>query len=338
MSLDPKAPTSSSTDEDSAGAPMTSTTGAEASMVPRRIVSLLASATELVCELGAGERLVGRSHECDHPSWVKRLPAVSRPTFDITGRSADIDARVQARLGTGQPLYEVDAKLLADLAPDLIITQTHCEVCAVSPANLSHGARIVTRRPVVTLGASTVSGVLNDFLQVAGVLGLATQGHETVERIRERLDTVAAATRPLRHATIVCLEWIDPIFPMSNWTPELVECAGGTGLLGAPGQHSVTTPWDAVRAADPEVLVIAPCGFELPRTLAEMPTFAARPGFADLRAVRTGRVYAADGNLYFNRSGPSLFKTPDLLAEILHEDTFPPLHEGTAWVRWSAGR
>lgn len=307
-------------------------------MMPKRVVSLLASATELVCELGAGERLVGRSHECDHPSWVKRLPSVSRPTFDITGSSADIDARVRERLASRQPLYEVDEKLLADLAPDVIITQTHCEVCAVRPADLSHSTRIVTRRPVVALGASTASGVLDDFLQVASVLELGERGHELVRQLRERLDALAATTRLLRHPTVVCIEWIDPIFPMSNWTPELVERAGGIGLLGASGQHSTTTPWDAIRAADPEVLVVAPCGFELPRTLTEMPILAARPGFADLRAVRAGRVYAADGNLYFNRSGPSLFETADLIAEMLHEGILPPRHEGTAWVRWYAGR
>ncbi len=303
-------------------------------MIPRRVVSLLASATELVCELGAGDRLVGRSHECDHPSWVKGLPCVSRPTFDITGSSARIDARVRARLSAGKALYEVDAQQLVDLAPDLIITQTHCEVCAVSPGALPQSPGIMTRRPVVALGASTPSGVLDDFQQVARVLGLVEQGRELVQRIRARLDALAATTRKLRHSTVVCLEWIDPIFAMSNWMPELLEGAGAIGRLGAPGHHSTTTPWDAVRQADPEVIVVAPCGFDLQRTLREMPTLAARPGFRDLRAVRSGRVYAADGNLYFNRSGPSLFATPELLAEILHGSVFPPLHEGTAWVRW----
>jgi|SRR5580658_462488 iron complex transport system substrate-binding protein len=313
---------------------VSTTSDARPGVAPHRVVSLLASATELLCELGAGERLVGRSHECDHPSWVKRLPSVSRPTFDTTGSSAEIDARVRARLSAGKALYEVDAKQLVDLAPDLIITQTHCEVCAVGPGALPQSPLTITRRPVVALGASTPSGVLDDFLQVARVLGLAERGRELVQKIRHRLDALATTTRPLRHSTVVCLEWIDPIFPMSNWMPELVERAGGTGRLGAPGHHSTATPWDAVRQADPDVLVVAPCGFDLPRTLAEMPTLAARPGFRDLRAVRAGRVVAADGNLYFNRSGPSLFTTPELLAEILHGDVFPPLHEGTAWVRW----
>jgi iron complex transport system substrate-binding protein len=313
---------------------VTTTSNVRPVMVPHRVVSLLASATELVCELGAGERLVGRSHECDHPSWVKRLPSVSRPTFETIGSSAEIDARVRARLSAGKPLYEVDAEKLLELAPDLIITQTHCEVCAVGPGALPQSPPTITRRPVVALGASTPSGILDDFQQVARVLGLAEQGRNLVERIRQRLAALTTTTRQLQRSSIVCLEWVDPIFPMSNWMPELVERAGGVGLLGVPGHHSAATPWDAVRQADPDVLVVAPCGFDLPRTLAEMPTLAARPGFRDLRAVRAGRVYAADGNLYFNRSGPSLFTTPEIVAEILHGSVFPPIHEGPAWVRW----
>jgi iron complex transport system substrate-binding protein len=301
---------------------------------PRRIVSLLAGATELVCALGAGERLVGRSHECDHPTWVQRLPMVSRATFDVTGSSRAIDALVRQRLAAGQPLYEVDEQRLADLAPDVILTQTHCEVCAVSPADMAHGSRTVTRKPVVALHGGTIDGILAGFMDVARVLGLQVRGRELVAGIRTRLDAISAATRALRHPTVVCLEWIDPVFPMSNWAPELVTLAGGAGLLGTPGQHSTTMPWDAVRDADPEVLVVAPCGFGLARTLAEMPTLAVQPGWAELRAVRGGRVFAADGNFYFNRSGPSVFETPEILAEILHEGVFPPRHEGHAWAHW----
>lgn len=222
------------------------------SRAPQRIVSLLASGTELCCALGAGDRLVGRSHECDHPAWVKRLPAVSRPTFDVTGSSREIDERVRARLRSGQPLYEVDERAIAALAPDVLITQTHCEVCAVSPADLAHGASpALLRRQVVALR---------------------------------------------------------------------------TGSLA----------WDAVREVDPEVLVVAPCGFGLERSASEMHLFAERPGWGGLRAVREGRVFVADGNLCFNRSGPSVFETPSILAEILHPEHFLPRHEGVAWQRWSA--
>jgi iron complex transport system substrate-binding protein len=301
-----------------------------------RIVSLLASGTELVCALGAGDRLVGRSHECDYPAWVKRLPAVSRPTFDITGSSREIDQRVRERLRSGKPLYEIDEAAIVALAPDVLLTQTHCEVCAVSPADLAHGgvAPALVRKQVVALRTGTLDAILTGFLDVARVLDLAAAGEALVAELREKTAAVARATAGLPRVSVACLEWIDPVFPMGNWGPELVDLAGGTSPLGTPGAHSTRAAWESVLQADPEVLVVAPCGFDVARTLQEMPLMAARPGWDRLRAVRDGRVYVADGNLYFNRSGPSVFDTPGILAEMLHPSRVAPAHEGTAWARW----
>ena len=304
---------------------------------PTRIVSLLASATELVCALDRADALVGRSHECDHPSWVKRLPSVSRPTFDITGSSREIDERVRTLLHAGQPLYEVDEALLAELAPDVLITQTHCEVCAVTPADLAHGVSTkLHRKEVIALRTGSLEAILEGFLEVARVLDAAAAGDALVKSIRSHLAALAEKTRRLPRPSVVCLEWIDPAFAMGNWGPELVELAGGTNLLGTPGLHSTSIDWQAVRQADPDVLVVAPCGFGLARAREEMHLFAERPGWPDLAAVRAGRVYVADGNLFFNRSGPTLFETPELLAEMLHPNVFAPRHEGTAWQRWIA--
>jgi iron complex transport system substrate-binding protein len=300
-----------------------------------RVVSLLASGTELVCALGAGDRLVGRSHECDHPSWVTRLPAVSRPTFDITGSSRDIDEQVRQRLHAGLPLFEVNEASITALAPDVLITQTHCEVCAVTPADLAPGAPSRhPRKQVVALRAGSLEDILEGFLAVAQVLDRAAAGELLVAGIRSRLDALREATRTLTRPSVVCLEWIDPPFPMGNWGPALVELAGGANALGTPGAHSTAVPWDDVCAVDPAVLVVAPCGFGLQRTLAEMPLLAERRGWRDLRAVRTDRVFVADGNLYFNRSGPSVFDTAVMLAEMLHPDRFPPHHEGSGWRKW----
>lgn len=326
----------------------------------RRIVSLLASGTELVAALGLGDRLVGRSHECDHPAWVKRLPVLSRPAFDIHGTSAEIDWRVRERLHAGLPLYEIDEAQLAALAPDIIITQTHCEVCAVSPADLqpcelsegsqplprrtalgeaeprppTHGtAARLERHQVVALATGTVDGILDGFARVAEVLGAAEAGRALVADIRARLAAVSALTRPLRRPRVACLEWIDPLFEMGNWGPEIVEIAGGQSLLSAPGAHSTTLPFEALEKADPETIVVAPCGFNLTRTLAELPALTSHPGWHQLAAVRAGRAFAADGNFYFNRSGPMLFDTPEILAEMLHPDQFPPRREGTIWRR-----
>ena len=299
-----------------------------------KIASLLASGTELVAALGLGDRLVGRSHECDFPAWVKRLPALSQPAFDIRGTSAEIDARVRERLHAGLPLYQVDEAQLAALAPDIIITQTHCEVCAVSPGDLAHGvAARLERHQVVALSTGTVDGILDGFARVAEVLGAAEAGRALVAGIRERLAGVAAVTRPLRHPRVACLEWIEPLFAMGNWGPEIVEIAGGDCLLGAAGRHSTTLPFEELAAADPEIIVVAPCGFDLTRTLAELPALTDRPGWRQLAAVRAGRAFAADGNFYFNRSGPMLFDTPAILAEMLHPAEFAPRHEGTIWRR-----
>ena len=300
-----------------------------------RIASLLASGTELVCALGAGDRLVARSHECDHPEWVRRLPAISRPAFDVEGTSQEVDRRVRERLQAGLPLYEVDEALLAELAPDVLITQTHCEVCAVTPGDLARDMpRVLQRRQVLALRTGTLEGILEGFREVAGMIGCAEKGEQLIAGIRSRMVAVREKVRGLPAPTVVCLEWIDPLFPMGNWGPELVDCAGGTPVLSATGSHSAAVEWEAVWQADADVLLVAPCGFGIDRTLAEMPAFAERPRWAELRAVREGRVFVADGNLYFNRSGPGVFETVDLLAEILHPEAFPPTRRGRWWRPW----
>lgn len=296
-----------------------------------RIASLLASGTELVCALGAGDQLVARSHECDHPSWVARLPCVSRPTFDVTGTSREIDTLVRTRLAAKQPLYAVDEATLTELRPDVIITQTHCEVCAVTPGNVTGE---LCRKQVAALHNGTLDGILAGFSEVARVIEREPQAGELIENIRARLAELdrmlVGASRP----RVACLEWIEPIFHMGNWGPELVARAGGESVLGTPGAHSAAIPWDDVRTADPDVLVVAPCGFTVQRTLREMPLLAAQPGWRELRAVRDGRVFVADGNLYFNRSSPSVFTSIEVLAEMLHPDRMPAAH-ASAWQRWN---
>jgi iron complex transport system substrate-binding protein len=296
-----------------------------------RIASLLASGTELVCALGAGDELVARSHECDHPAWVTRLPCVSQPTFDVTGSSAEIDALVRGKLAAGEPLFRIDEAALVALRPDVLITQTHCEVCAATPDNL--GASVLCRERVVALRAGTLDGILDGFSGVAAIIHRAAECEQLVAAIRARLDDIARQLAGAPRPTVACLEWIDPIFHMGNWGPELVELAGGTNVLGTPGVHSTTIAWDDVRRADPDVLVVAPCGFGIERTLREMPILAEHPGWHELRAVRTRNVFVADGNLYFNRSSPSVFESVELLAEMMHPERFDAAH-ARRWMRW----
>lgn len=310
----------------------------ETTTAPRRIVSMLASGTELVCALGLGERLVGRSHECDFPAWVRMLPEVSRPTFEIGGSSREIDENVRRKLRANEPLYWVDEARLLELAPDLLITQTHCEVCAVSPADFVHRTPAkLERKPVVALSGGTIADILDGFQQVAQAVGRPERGQQLVTALKAKLDLVRERTKDLPRPSVVCLEWIEPPFAMGNWGPELVELAGGHNLLGAPNQHSTSVAFAAVREADPEVLIIAPCGFGLERASAELDLITSQPGFAELRAAKTGRVFVADGNLYFNRSSPSLFETPEILAEMLHPAHFPPRHRHSAWQQVMPG-
>jgi iron complex transport system substrate-binding protein len=301
-----------------------------------RIASLLAAGTELVCALGQGASLVGRSHECDDPSWVAALPPLSRPTFDVSGSSIEIDRLVNEKLGAGEPLYAIDRERLSALAPDLVITQVHCEVCAVGPDALdaAHGWPALRGFRTVAMRGGSLDGILDDFTAVAGAIGCAEAGARLTAEIRAELrrweERLGNAGRP----SVACLEWTDPIFPMGNWGPELVAHAGGACVLGNANAHSAATPWRAVLDANPEVLIVAPCGFGLERAVATMPALAARPGWSTLRAVRGGQVYVADGNRYFNRSGPTVFASVGLLAEILHPEVVPRTSEGLLYHRW----
>ncbi len=278
-----------------------------------RIVSLLASATEMVCALGAGDWLVGRSHECDNPPRVRALPACSEPAFDVAVSSGAIDAEVRRRIRAREPLYIIHTERIRQLRPDLVITQSHCDVCAVTPENV-HGIEAAQ----LALAAGSVEGIFDDIVRVAQALGLAERGRELVEAERRRLDAVRARTAALPRPGVVLLEWTDPLFAMGNWGPELVEIAGGDLRIGRKGEYSAAIDAEQLRAADPECIVVAPCGFNLARALAEKAVLEQLPWWRELRAVRNGRVAFADGNLYFNRSGMTVSRTAEILADILH--------------------
>jgi iron complex transport system substrate-binding protein len=295
-----------------------------------RVVSLLASGTEITCALGAGERLVGRSHECDSPEWVKTLPACTRPAFDVSMSSGQIDAEVRRRLRAGEPLYHVETDLIDSLEPDLLVAQEHCEVCAVTPADVDR-AGCVGSGPVLALRAGSVQGIYDDVVAVGRALGLEPVAVDLVDAMRRRIGAVHDAVKHQHPPSLVLIEWTDPVFAMSNWMPELVEAANGRLLLGHPGQHSSTIDWQRVRDADPDWLIVAPCGFDLERTQREVPTLESLPGWFDLRAVRDGKVVLADGNRYFNRSGTTIVETVEILAEVLHG--YPAGCRGKAWER-----
>jgi iron complex transport system substrate-binding protein len=284
----------------------------------QRIVSLLASGTEIVCALGAGDRLAGRSHECDNPGWVRSLPACSEPAFDISASSREIDREVNRRIRAGEPLYRIHTELIRGLAPDLLIAQAHCEVCAVTPRDLGRGGCEWNGVRVLALSPFSVEEIFESMAHVAEALEVVEQGRVVVQRERARLAEVRRNVAGLRRPAVVMLEWMDPLFAMGNWGPELVEAAGGELLLGNRGRHSCAIPAESLREADPEFLIVAACGFSLERALTERAALETLPWWPELRAVRTGTVAFADGNLFFNRSGMTVSQTAEIIAEILH--------------------
>jgi iron complex transport system substrate-binding protein len=295
-----------------------------------RIVSLLASATEIVCALGADEMLVGRSHECDNPDWVRALPPCSEPAFDVTGSSASIDAEVRRRIAAGEELYRIDGEKIEALQPDLIIAQTHCDVCAVTPEGVEKAGGTA---PVLRLSAFTVQDIFESIGQVAARLGLSDRGAQVVQAERGRLNAVRQKTTGFRRPSVAMLEWTDPLFAMGNWGPELLETAGGNLKIGEKGAYSTTLQPEILTAADPEFLIIAPCGFTLARAMEERAILAKNSWWRGLRAVREGKVAFADGNRFFNRSGMTITHTAEIIAEILHGVTFGEPAKGV-YYRW----
>jgi iron complex transport system substrate-binding protein len=303
-----------------------------------RIVSLLPSLTEIACALGLRERLVGRSHECDFPESVRALPACTAPKFAATGLSGEIDARVREIVQRGLSVYDVDAERLRALKPDLVLTQDHCEVCAVSVKDVECAVRdwVGGAPHVLSVAPSTLREVWGSIAAVAHAAGAPERGRALTAELTERVSQIGErAGSAGRRPTLACVEWLDPLMSAGNWMPELVALAGGRSLLGETGAHSPTIAFEALAAADPDVVLVLPCGFDLPRTRAELAGLRDLPRFAALRAARTGRLYVADGNQYFNRPGPRLVESLEILAELLHPEAFSFGHAGFGYERFS---
>lgn len=290
-----------------------------------RIVSLLPSATEIVCELSLGGALVGVTHECDHPADVRGLPRVTRTLIPTDATSREIDELVRERLRSQRALYELDLPVLERLAPDLIVTQALCDVCAVAEAEVADAACRLPGKPrVVNLEPITLEEVLASHQTVADAAGVPEAGRTAVARLRGRIDAVAARSiGVVAPPRVMLLEWIDPPFTAGHWSPEIVRIAGGREVLGRAGEKSRSISWDEIEAVDPEVMVIACCGFDIPRTRQDLSLLAAQPTFSRLTCVRRGQVHLVDGNAYFSRPGPRLVDSLEIIAHALHPDLHP---------------
>ena len=300
-----------------------------------RIVSLLPSATEIAVALGLSDNIVGRSHECDYPPQISNLPVLTASKLRKGMNSAEIEIGVQEIVQQGLSVYEVDAPLLRSLRPDVILTQSQCAVCAVTPRDLDEAlaAWVGTSPLLVSLAPDTLSDVWGDVQRVADAAGVADRAAPVIAMLSDRMagiqsDRAEAAQRP----TVAAIEWIEPLMAAGNWVPELIEIAGATPLFASVGQHSPWLEWDALVAADPDFIVMMPCGYQIPQCAAETHFLTARPDWATLSAVRHNRVFMADGHHFFNRPGPRLVESAMIIADILSASS-GTRDAGPGWVR-----
>ena len=307
------------------------------SILPPTICSLLPSATEIVFALGLGDRLAAVTHECDFPPEAARLPVITRSTLNDheSRRSHDIHTHISTALHGGSSIYRLDQPLLERLAPDLILTQELCDVCAVSYGLVEEAVlRLAGKRQVLSLEPTSLGGILSSIEQVAGAADVPDRAAPLVATLGRRIEAVTAqareaATRP----HVLALAWLDPLFTGGHWVPEMVRLAGGLDVLGVEGRPSTQTAWSRVIETAPEVIVLMPCGFTLDRTLEEFAHVTLPEEWSGLSAVRSGRIYAVNGSAYFNRPGPRIVLGLQILAEIIHPEVFTRTTPPGAWQR-----
>lgn len=306
-----------------------------------RIISLLPSATEIVAALGFGDHLVGRSHECDFPPGVEKLPICSSTKIPVQGTSYEIDERVKEIVAEGLSVYRVDVGRLRELRPDLIVTQTQCAVCAVTPRDLEQVlcTWTGTQPTLVSLEPNDLADVWNDFRRVGEALGAPDRAEALIESLTKRLAAIRDKARMAQsRPTVAAIEWLGPLMAGGNWMPELIEIAGGHSLFMRAGEHSTWLEWESLIDADPEVILLLPCGFKIAQTISDLNLLTENPAWKNLRAVKQGRAYIIDGHHFFNRPGPRLVESAEIVAEILHPESFAFGHRGTGWISIEAAR
>ncbi|HEV2855699.1 MAG TPA: cobalamin-binding protein [Thermoanaerobaculia bacterium] len=284
-----------------------------------RIVSLVPNGTEILFALGAGEHVVGVSHECDFPEEARRRPVLTGSALRPGMSAAEVDAAVSAQVGSGESLYTLDEERIAALAPDVIVTQQLCPVCAVSTEQVDGAVRPLHRCPdVVSLDPKTIGDVFADIRRVGELTGRKTEAEALLGGLQDRLDTLRSKVSGRPRPRVLALEWLDPPFAGGHWVPEMIGLAGGLDVFGEPGGHSQRLTWEQIAAADPDVIVAMPCGFDEAGAQEQIETLSGHPEWQSLRAVRAGRVFPVDANGCFSRPGPRLVDGIERLAAILH--------------------
>jgi iron complex transport system substrate-binding protein len=284
-----------------------------------RIVSLLPSATEIVCALGLTDSLVGISHDCDYPREISGTAVLSEAIVTTDLPSGVIDATIRGHLHKGKSVYHLDERQLTSLQPDLILTQELCAVCAPSYTLVKQAARLLEAQTrLVSLEPESLAGILDNILLVGDLTGRAAEAAALVDQLRARIERVREGVTGRPRPRVACIEWLDPLFVAGHWVPEMVALAGGMDVLGRGGEPSFVVPWQTIIDSEPDVIVLMPCGFTVPRTRQEVYLLTERKGWSNVRAVHAGQVYLTDASAYFNRPGPRIVTGVEILARILH--------------------
>ena len=301
----------------------------------KRIVSLLPSCTEIICKLGYREHLVGISHECDYPNSISGLPVLTKARLSPEGTSIEINQSVTDLLQRGLSVYDVDASLLKSLSPDIIVTQAQCEACAVS---LDQVQDIVSnwtlnQTEIISLEPNTLNEVWLDFDIIAKAMDAPESSSILKSEINERFKLLKDKLKGTEQKpTVLCIEWIEPIMVAANWVPELVGLAGGKNVMSVSGTDSNFCSWDEIKQTNPDIIIMMPCGFGIKRTLEDIHYLQNRKGWQELKAVKENKVFVVDGNQYFNRPGPRLVDSAEILAEVIHPEYFERKYPEDAWI------
>ena len=301
----------------------------------QRVLSLLSSTTEIIYALGCGDRLVGRSHECDYPEEVSELPICTIPKFNADGTSREVDDEVKSLVQSALSIYYINEKLLKELKPDIIFTQSQCEVCAVSVSDVENALKNITglSSRVISVEPNSIEDIFNDILTIAEILNVRKKGKELVESIKAKIDNTEKIVYQKSSPSVAAIEWIDPLMAAGNWVPQLIKVAGGKNLFGEAGKHSPWMKYNDLVEQDPEIIIVMPCGYDIKKSLIEIKTLESKKGWGSLKAVRNRNVYITDGNQFFNRPGPRIIESIEILLEIIHSDFSESKHIDSGWIK-----
>ena len=304
----------------------------------KRVLSLLSSTTEVVYALGCEDQLVGRSHECDYPPAVITLPICTKPKFNVDGSSIEVDGQVKSILQNALSVYYINEDLLKELKPDIILTQSQCEVCAVSEKDVKSVVKNITgiNPDIISVEPNSVKDIFKDIKIIAEALNVVDKGADLIDFMKNRIRTLKKSYDVKSELTVAAIEWIDPLMAAGNWVPELIEMAGGINLFGEAGKHSPWMEYKDLIEKDPHTIIIMPCGYNIQKSIIEIDSLIKQKGWKEINAVQNDKVYITDGNQFFNRPGPRIIESLEILIEIFHNDKTDFKHIDSGWINFDS--